>query len=51
MAHKYEGSKADVKADKRGAAKAGVSVKKWEDSKADKKADKVAQKVMAGKKK
>lgn len=48
---KYEGSKADVAADKRNAAKARVSVKKWEDSKADKKADAVARKAMAGRKK
>jgi hypothetical protein len=38
----YESSKADMKADKAGAKKAGVSVKKYEGSKADMKADKAA---------
>jgi hypothetical protein len=38
----YEGSKADMKADKAGAKKASVSVKKYEGSKADMKADKAA---------
>ena len=43
MARKgYENSAADKKADKAGAKKAGVSLKKWEGSKADDRADKKA---------
>ena len=41
---KWEGSKADKKADKAGAKKAGVSLKKWEGSKADEAADRKAMK-------
>jgi len=44
---KYENSKADKRADKAGAKKAGVSLKKWEGSAADKKADAKAMKKMA----
>ena len=46
---KYEGSKADMKADKAAAKKAGMSIKKWEGSKADDKKDKMARKKMKGK--
>lgn len=38
----YERSRADEKADKANAKKAGVSVKKWEGSKADEKTDRAA---------
>lgn len=46
MAHKkghkgYEGSAADVRADKREAKKRGVSMKKWEASAADRRMDEV----------
>mgnify|MGYP007044002196 CR=1 FL=1 len=47
MPKKWEGSKADKAADKKGAKKAGVSMKQWEGSKADEKMDK----KMRGKKK
>lgn len=47
MTKKWEGSKADKNADKKGAKKAGMSVKEWEKSAADKKIDK----KMSGKKK
>jgi len=49
MMARYEASKADMKADKAGAKKAGMSVKKWEGSKADDKKDKMARKKMKGK--
>jgi hypothetical protein len=39
---KYEGSAADNAADKRGARKAGVSLKEWEGSPADEKQDRKA---------
>ena len=35
----WEGSKADKRADKKGAAKSGMSMKAWERSAADKKLD------------
>lgn len=38
----YEGSPADVARDKAGAAKAGVSMKTWENSAADRKEDAAA---------
>jgi hypothetical protein len=41
---RYEGSKADEAADRRGARKAGVSMAKWERSAADRKADAAARK-------
>lgn len=41
-AKKYETTKQDKAADRRGAKKAGVSVAKWEKSAADKKSDKKA---------
>lgn len=41
-ASNYEKSAADKKADRAGAKKAGVSLKKWEGSKADKAADRKA---------
>lgn len=45
MARKgWEGSKADMAADKKGAKKAGVSMKKWEGSAADRKMDAKAMK-------
>lgn len=46
MARKYEGSRADEKADKKNAAKAGMTVKAWEGSPGDKKADAKGQKAM-----
>ncbi|MCX7178033.1 MAG: hypothetical protein NTX56_04420 [Proteobacteria bacterium] len=49
MAGKYEGSKADERADKAGAKKAGISLAKWEKSGADKRADVKGQKAMAAK--
>ena len=48
---RYEGSKADKAADKRGAKKAGMSMKEWEKSGSDKAADKKGQKAMDAKKK
>jgi hypothetical protein len=48
---KYEGSKADMKADKRNAKKAGMNVKKWEKSAADKKEDAKGQKKLDARKK
>jgi hypothetical protein len=48
---KYEGSKADMKVDKKMAKKKGVSLDKWENSKADTKMDKAAAKKMKAKKK
>lgn len=47
MSKKCEGSKADKAADKKGAKKAGMTMKEWEKSAADKKMDK----KMSGKKK
>lgn len=48
---KYEGSPADKAADKKGAAKAGKSVKAYEGSRADRKADaKGAKAMLKGKK-
>lgn len=41
---KWEGSKADMKADSKGAKKAGMTVKKWEGSTADKRMDAKAMK-------
>lgn len=46
---KYEGSPADRLADKKNAAKAGMSVKRWEGSKADEKKDAEARRKMAAK--
>lgn len=51
MKKKWEGSPADKLADKRGAGKAGVSLKVWEKSAADKKADAAARKKLKKKKK
>lgn len=47
---KWEGSKADMAADSKGAKKAGVSLKKWEGSAADRKMDAKATKKRRGKK-
>lgn len=44
---KWEGSKADRAADRKGAKRAGVSMKKWEGSAADKKADAKGRKARA----
>ena len=44
MARKWEGSAADRAADRKGAKKAGVSLKKWEGSPADRKMDAKAMK-------
>lgn len=41
---KWEGSKADMKLDKKGAKKAGMSMKKFEGSKMDEKMDKMGMK-------
>lgn len=41
MKRSYEGSKADNKADMKGAKKAGMSMKKYESSAADKRMDKM----------
>ena len=41
---KFEGSKEDMRLDRKGAKKAGMSLKKFEGSRADKKMDKVGQK-------
>lgn len=41
---RYEGSKADIREDKRNAKKSGMSMKKYEKSDMDKKADKAGQK-------
>jgi len=43
---KYEGSRADKIADRKGAKKAGVTLKEWESSAADKKADAKARKKL-----
>jgi hypothetical protein len=43
---KYEGSKEDMKMDKKEAKKHNMSVKSWEKSAADKKMDKAGQKKM-----
>ena len=43
---KWEGSKADMKVDRAGAKKAGISQKSWEGSKADEKADRAGAKKM-----
>lgn len=48
---RYEGSAADMKADKAHAKKAGMSMKAWEKSAMDKKMDKAGQKKMAKAKK
>lgn len=48
---RYEGSAADKKADKKNAKKAGMSMKKWEGSKADNKKDAAGQRAMDRKKK
>jgi len=40
MAKSFEGSKKDMALDKKGAKKAGMSMKKWEGSAADEKMDK-----------
>ena len=47
---KWEGSKADMQLDKKGAKKAGMSMKKFEGSKMDEKMDKMGMKRMKGKK-
>lgn len=47
---KYEGSKADEAKDRKGAKKAGMTMKQWEKSPADKKADKAGQKALDAKK-
>lgn len=46
---KWEGSKSDRLADRKGAKKAGVSLKKWEGSVADRKQDARAMKKRRGK--
>ena len=43
---KYEGSRADTIADRKGAKKAGVTLKDWESSASDKKADAKARKKL-----
>ena len=48
---RYEDSKADRAKDKKGAKKAGVTMKAWEKSSADKKADAKGQKGLDAKKK
>ena len=47
---KYEGSAADRAKDKKGAKKAGMTIKAWEKSAADKKADKAGQRKLDAKK-
>ena len=47
---KYEGSAADRAKDKKGAKKAGMTMKQWEKSDADKKADAAGQRKMDAKK-
>lgn len=47
---KYEGTKADRVADRKGAKKAGVSLAKWERGAADKKADAKARKKLESRK-
>jgi hypothetical protein len=44
MAKKFEGSKQDMRLDKKAAKKAGMSMKKFEGSKADEKMDAKGQK-------
>ena len=46
---KYEGSAADRAKDKKGAKKAGVSLKTWERGAADKKADAAGQRKLDAK--
>lgn len=48
---RYEGSAADRAKDKKGAKKAGMTMKAWEKSAADKKADAKGQKAVDAKKK
>lgn len=50
MARKWEGSAADKTADRKGARKAGMSMKAWEKSPQDKRMDAAAQKRMKGRK-
>ncbi len=51
-AKKWEGSKADMAMDKKGAKKSGISMKKWENSPMDKKMDaKASMKMMSRKSK
>lgn len=47
----YEGSAKDRAADRKGAKKAGVSLKVWEGSAADRKKDRAAEAKLAKKKK
>ena len=47
---KWEGSKADMAMDRKGAKKAGMSMKAWEKSVADKRMDAKAMKKRRGKK-
>jgi len=47
---KYEGSPADRRADKKGARRAGMTMKQWEKSAADKKADALARAKLRKKK-
>ena len=48
---RFESSKEDKAADRRNAKKAGMSVKKWEGSKADEKADRALKAKMMKRKK
>ena len=48
---RYEGSTADRKADRKGAKRAGVTMKKWERSALDKRKDKAGQRKLDRKKK
>jgi hypothetical protein len=50
-AAKFEGSKADKAQDRKGAKKAGMSLKAWERSAADKKADAAGQRRLDKKRK
>lgn len=49
MKRKYEDCPADKAADRKGAAKAGMSVAKWEKSPMDKRKDAAGQKAMDAK--
>lgn len=51
MAKRFEGSATDKREDRKGAKKAGMSMKAWEKSTADKRADKAGQRKLDRKKK
>lgn len=48
---RFEGSKTDRAKDRKGAKKAGISLKAWEKTPADKRADKAGQRKLDRKKK